>query len=91
MSKSENDFNTLTIEAGAQIEQLANVTAAMADAYGTGVCGILGTLSALKRVEEALDQVRRAVVAEARTGGYTWQELGDTLGTTRQAAQERFK
>lgn len=40
----------------------------------------------LERSERAL----RAAVDHARTAGHTWQEIGDVLGTTRQAAFQRF-
>ncbi len=29
-------------------------------------------------------------VEDARTAGHTWQEVGDMLGVTKQAAQQRF-
>lgn len=32
-----------------------------------------------------------SAVRAARNGGVTWAELGDVLGTTRQAAQMRFR
>lgn len=40
----------------------------------------------LERVESDL----RAAVCRARDEGATWQELGDALGISRQAAQQRF-
>lgn len=47
-------------------------------------------IGAVRLVELAADQARRAVVAEARAAGTTWQEIGDALGVTRQAAEARF-
>lgn len=47
-------------------------------------------------VSEALEAVRAAegelrdAVELARRAGHTWQEIGDLLGTTRQAAFQRF-
>lgn len=38
---------------------------------------------------EAQDLLR-AAVDRARAGGHTWHEIGDVLGTTRQAAFQRF-
>ena len=29
-------------------------------------------------------------VTEARKAGYTWSQIGDVMGTSRQAAQQRF-
>ena len=39
-----------------------------------------------RRAEEAL----RRAVEQARDSGHTWQEIGDVLGTSRQAAFQRF-
>ncbi|HEY3468636.1 MAG TPA: DUF3887 domain-containing protein [Amycolatopsis sp.] len=50
----------------------------------------------LTAVEEALRKVRvaeaalREAVDTARAAGHTWQEIGDLLGTSRQAAFQRF-
>lgn len=62
---------------------LAATVAEHADDYGD-------LLGIIRIVEQAAEQARRAVVAEARAAGVTWQELGDALGTTRQAAQMRY-
>ncbi len=37
-----------------------------------------------------VDQVLRSAVDRARAAGHTWQEIGEVLGTTRQAAFQRF-
>lgn len=47
----------------------------------------VGTIRSLARVVE--DGLREAV-QQARQAGHTWAELGDLLGTTRQAAFQRF-
>jgi hypothetical protein len=44
---------------------------------------------ALRKVREAEAALRDTVDA-ARAAGHTWQELGDLLGTSRQAAFQRF-
>jgi hypothetical protein len=50
----------------------------------------------LTEVGEALQKVRaaeaklRETVDAARSAGHTWQEIGDLLGTSRQAAFQRF-
>lgn len=39
---------------------------------------------------DAVNMFLRELVQTARAEGKTWAEIGRTLGTTRQAAQERF-
>ena len=51
--------------------------------------GLTAVAEALGRAREAEDALRRAV-EEARASGRTWQEIGDVLGTSRQAAFQRF-
>lgn len=54
------------------------------------------TLSALDAIAfvrgaaSAVDEGMRAVVQRARDAGHTWAEIGEVLGTTRQAAFQRF-
>ncbi len=42
-----------------------------------------------RQVLEAQESLR-AAVDRARAGGHTWQEIGEVVGTTRQAAFQRF-
>jgi hypothetical protein len=51
--------------------------------------GLTAVAEALGRARDAEDALRRAV-EEARASGRTWQEIGDVLGTSRQAAFQRF-
>lgn len=44
---------------------------------------------ALRKVRDA-EATLRDTVDEARAAGHTWQEIGDLLGTSRQAAFQRF-
>jgi hypothetical protein len=54
------------------------------------VGGTLGEVGAAHRqVLEAQDLLRSAV-ERARAEGHTWQEIGEVVGTTRQAAFQRF-
>jgi hypothetical protein len=40
--------------------------------------------------EQALEKVLRDQVRRARESGCSWTEIGDALGTSKQAAWERF-
>ncbi len=51
--------------------------------------GLTAVAEALGQARDAEDALRRAV-DEARASGRTWQEIGDVLGTSRQAAYQRF-
>lgn len=41
-------------------------------------------------VLEYIESVIPSLVANARADGETWKDIGDSLGMTRQAAQQRF-
>lgn len=84
------DANFLIVDAGSAMGTLADVTRSAVDGYGNGSRDHLDTLGALRLVELAAAQARRAVVLRAHAEGYTWQELGDALGTSRQAVQQRY-
>jgi hypothetical protein len=43
-----------------------------------------------QRVDVLAEQVLKLCVAQCRDAGHTWQEIGDLLGVTRQAAFQRF-
>jgi hypothetical protein len=44
----------------------------------------------VRRTIDAHEQVLIECVASARASGATWEEIGVVLGTTAQAAQQRF-
>lgn len=50
----------------------------------------LVAVASARRLAHAVDDALRAAVERARNAGRTWQELGDLLGTSRQAAFQRF-
>lgn len=50
----------------------------------------LAAVAAAKELARSVDAALRDTVLDARTAGHTWQEIGDVLGTTRQAAFQRF-
>ncbi|HZU54658.1 MAG TPA: DUF3887 domain-containing protein [Actinocrinis sp.] len=43
-----------------------------------------------RRAYELAEQVLKLCVQQSRDAGHTWQEIGDLLGVTRQAAFQRF-
>ena len=47
-------------------------------------------VEALAVVEAAGDRVRAALVHEMRSAGYSWADVGDVLGVSRQSAWERY-
>src|SRR5690349_6574973 len=50
----------------------------------------LSFVSAAQRLQQATETVLTDLVAEAVAQGATWEEIGQTLGVTRQAAHRRF-
>lgn len=51
---------------------------------------LLDALTRLAAVGERVDWALLSVVGEARSRGLSWQAIGDALGVTKQAAQQRF-
>jgi len=52
--------------------------------------GDVGALRDLVLLRQQLDDAILQAVAGLRDSGFTWQEIGDELGTTRQAAIMRW-
>lgn len=52
--------------------------------------GTLGEVGAAHRQVLEAQDVLRAAVDRARAEGHTWQEIGEVVGTSRQAAFQRF-
>lgn len=50
----------------------------------------LRQVSDTKILSDMLDDARREAVGNARRAGATWDQVGEALGVTRQAAQMRF-
>lgn len=57
--------------------------------YVDETSGLEAVAEARERARDAEGSLRRAV-ERARALGHTWQEIGETLGTSRQAAFQRF-
>lgn len=66
---------------------------AAAQALGAALASDSNVLSAIAgavTVRQAADAVLPHIVDDARAHGHTWQEIGDILGISRQAAFQRF-
>ena len=48
------------------------------------------TLPELRAIQEDLEAMMASSVAACRAEGYSWGEIAQRLGTTRQAAQQRY-
>lgn len=72
--------------------ELGDTTSALTDALlqGGHVPAELNTVRLAARMRAVADAALQQCVERARTAGHTWQEIGDALGTSRQAAFQRF-
>src|SRR5262245_39825300 len=50
----------------------------------------LDLMRAAHEVQDGAEALMAAAVQQARDGGRTWQEIGDVLGVSRQAAFQRY-
>ncbi len=50
----------------------------------------LGALVAALELRTLIDAAEFDAVRHARQTGWTWTDIGEAMGTTRQAAQQRF-
>lgn len=67
-------------------EALANLISGIDPTYRGG----LDTVQALRMIAETAQSALTNAVEQARTEQATWAQLGDALGTSRQAAQQRY-
>lgn len=64
-------------------------------AEGAATIGYVGTgnterLELLAKMREDIAAIERLTVKECRNCDWTWQEIGDAFGTTKQNVQQRF-
>jgi len=52
--------------------------------------GDIDAISDMAQLSSELDNAIRIAVVGLRNRGYSWTEIGNRLGVTRQAAQQRF-
>lgn len=72
--------------------ELGETTAALVDALRQGghVPAELNTVRLAATLRAVAENALAQCVDRARVAGHTWQEIGDVLGTSRQAAFQRF-
>jgi hypothetical protein len=51
---------------------------------------VMAALTATRSLARLVEDVLHALVRQARAEGHTWAEIGELLGTSRQAAFQRF-
>lgn len=82
-----------------QCEERARLAQVLAQNVGVVTTFIFGRADAVppmtallsaRMAADAIEQATGVLVAEARGAGRTWQEIGELLSITRQAAQQRF-
>lgn len=59
-------------------------------AFSRRAGGDVDFLPVLRDVQEEIDDLMRQAVTACRAEGYSWGEIAQRLGTTRQAAQQRY-
>ncbi|MBY8345477.1 DUF3887 domain-containing protein [Streptomyces spinosirectus] len=71
---------------------LAERSSLLAGALGSSLAApsYLDLIRHSRDVDDLAEQVLKLCVQQARDAGHTWQEIGDLLGVTRQAAFQRF-
>ncbi|MFG2789582.1 DUF3887 domain-containing protein [Streptomyces sp. NPDC048419] len=71
---------------------LAQQASVLAEALGSPLAppAYLDLVRRAQGIDELAEQVLKLSVQQCRDAGHTWQEIGDLLGVTRQAAFQRF-
>jgi hypothetical protein len=72
--------------------EVVDQVAAAADRFGRHWADAdpRSAVTSARELAQAVDEALRAAVLRARAAGRTWQTIGDLLGTSRQAAFQRF-
>lgn len=52
---------------------------------------LLGYVAKLEELADTVQLIQHGAVAAARASGCSWTQVGDTLGVSKQAAQQRFR
>jgi hypothetical protein len=72
------------------IERNVAVVIAALRMNGPSELSPMSALLAARTIADASEDATRTFVQQARERGHTWQEIGELLSITRQAAQQRF-
>ncbi|GAA3762039.1 hypothetical protein GCM10022240_13290 [Microbacterium kribbense] len=78
-------YNEAALAASAALGTLIELTQQISGAGDT-----LDMLGAVRLVEIQAENVRRAIVTEARAEGLTWEQIGDALGISGQNVHETY-
>ena len=54
------------------------------------MAGALAGLSRVHKMAREMDDIVRRTVAEVKSDGATWEQIGEALGVSKQAAHHRF-
>ena len=90
---TSDDMNGRTSRTGRKREnkEFAGFARRIIRAYGRRIAaGDVEALPELAELSRNLDDVMGQAVAGLKAQGYSWAEVADRLGITRQAAQQRF-
>lgn len=72
-------------------EDFGRMVERMLRAYGLRVgAADMDDLRQLMTIRELLDQITAEAVEQLRSTGYSWADVGEAMGVTRQAAQQRW-
>lgn len=61
-----------------------------ATGWANGECEAQDAVQALKVAGWQLETAQKALISECRRNGWTWEKIGEWMGVSRQAAQQRF-
>jgi len=92
-SRAEFDkaLAALTVGPGEKSEDVEEIEDRLADAVARSGSGLsLEALAAARDLSAAAGEALQQAVDRARAAGHSWREIGNVLGTTRQAAFQRF-
>src|ERR1700735_2534081 len=80
MTSADPVASAVRLTAGRLVDQLAR----------PGAGSPLAAVAAARELSAATNAARQAAVDRARAAGHSWRRIGDVLGTSRQAAFQRF-